>query len=249
METVDVRRVERAIIRFGCQGVRINAHMPATTLVAIAAACAISLTGCTSESAMLTNDAGQSVQCKNEGWGWIGAPVAMANQSSCIKKAQAAGYREPGSGSASPERPNHSSLGLAFPAGWQTLGLTDVQRRNGAAIAARNETSDSWVMVSSANSATITDRDEYIASRRADMESRLKEPIHSDIQAISVNGMSAKRFEVTGTATDGARHSYLYTAIFGQSEVVVVNAWTSAPNFETQKGSLRELADWVSGIR
>ena len=56
----------------------------------------IFLTGCVSEKAMLTNSKGQVVHCDNMGWGWIGAPVAMAQHSDCMKKAHAAGYYESG---------------------------------------------------------------------------------------------------------------------------------------------------------
>jgi hypothetical protein len=55
---------------------------------------AFTTAACTSQSATLRNSAGQVVQCKNEGRGWIGASVAMANQSDCIKKANAAGFSE-----------------------------------------------------------------------------------------------------------------------------------------------------------
>jgi len=56
----------------------------------------VALTGCVSQSAQLQNDRGQVVQCKSEGWGWLGAPIAVARQSDCIKKAKAAGYQQPG---------------------------------------------------------------------------------------------------------------------------------------------------------
>lgn len=52
------------------------------------------LSGCATESAMLVNNSGQTVQCNNQGWGWIGAPMAVHNQHQCLDKAKAAGYRE-----------------------------------------------------------------------------------------------------------------------------------------------------------
>jgi len=61
-----------------------------------ASAILVALTGCVSQSAQLQNDRGQVVQCANDGWGWLGAPVAAARQSNCIKKAKAAGYQQPG---------------------------------------------------------------------------------------------------------------------------------------------------------
>jgi hypothetical protein len=52
------------------------------------------LSSCATESAMLVNGSGQTLQCNNQGWGWLGAPMAVHNQHTCLDKAKAAGYRE-----------------------------------------------------------------------------------------------------------------------------------------------------------
>jgi hypothetical protein len=52
------------------------------------------LSSCATESAMLVNGSGQTLQCNNQGWGWLGAPMAVHNQHECLDKAKAAGYRE-----------------------------------------------------------------------------------------------------------------------------------------------------------
>jgi hypothetical protein len=232
-----------------------GSFMTARTFI-VALICIAAASGCASESAVLVNASGQSVTCQNEGWGWIGAPVAMANQSDCIKKANAAGYQQTGPlAGGTPAAPAlkasslSGKLDLAFPAGWQTKPLTDPQRRVGMAIQASNITSDSTVIVAAVDAAGITDRNVYILSRRADQESRLKDASHSDITDIMVNGRPAKQFEVTGTAPDGVRRTFLYTAIFGQAEVVIVNAWTTAVNFNDQRPALQGLAERVSGIQ
>lgn len=54
------------------------------------------LSGCVSESTDLRNAQGQTTKCENWGFGFIGAPVAMAQHDSCVKKAHAAGYTEGG---------------------------------------------------------------------------------------------------------------------------------------------------------
>ena len=50
------------------------------------------LVACVSDHEALRNDRGQVVNCANEGWGWIGAPMAASNQADCVKKAEAAGF-------------------------------------------------------------------------------------------------------------------------------------------------------------
>lgn len=56
---------------------------------------AMGLSGCVSQSTLLVNAEGKAVSCNNQGWGWIGAPVAMHQHSACVKRAQAAGYTVP----------------------------------------------------------------------------------------------------------------------------------------------------------
>jgi hypothetical protein len=56
---------------------------------------AITLTGCVSEKTLLRNSTtGQTTRCDAWGFGVIGAPVAMASHSDCMKKAHEAGYSE-----------------------------------------------------------------------------------------------------------------------------------------------------------
>ena len=50
------------------------------------------LCGCVSEKTMLVNPAGKVLHCDAWGFGWLGAPVAMAEHHDCVKKANAAGY-------------------------------------------------------------------------------------------------------------------------------------------------------------
>jgi hypothetical protein len=52
------------------------------------------ITGCVAQKTALFNAKGQMLQCHASGWGWLGAPIAMAEHSECVKKAKAAGYSE-----------------------------------------------------------------------------------------------------------------------------------------------------------
>ena len=220
----------------------------------IAALLAITAAGCSSQSAILTNDSGQAVKCENWGFGIIGAPVAMASQSDCVKKANEAGYHQGSSSAAAAVAPKPSaaagSLGLAFPEGWQTRPLTDAQRKAGVVVLyATNTTTDSQVLLIASNLQGITDRNAYILSRRASEESHLKDATHSDVADISVNGRPAKQFQVTGTNGQGARMTFVATYIFGETKVVGVTAVTTAPNFDNQRAALQGLAERVSGIQ
>jgi hypothetical protein len=52
------------------------------------------VSGCVVQKTALFNDKGQVFHCNANGWGWLGAPVAMIEHSECVKKAKAAGYSE-----------------------------------------------------------------------------------------------------------------------------------------------------------
>ena len=232
--------------------------MEAIKLIAISTI-SVLLVSCTSEHAVLKNDAGQTVVCAHEGWGWLGAPVAAAQQSSCLKKAKEAGFKDgavPGavvSPSVVSTGVNASAksrnLNIAFPAGWAVQSLSESQRAEGDALVAYNKTTDSWALVSAVSLEGLTDRDAYVLSRRANQESRVKDATHSEITLVDVNGRAARRFEVTGMAPDGRRVTFLYTVIFGQSDVVVVNAWTPAPSFDGQKSTFEGFAERLAGIQ
>ena len=63
-----------------------------TCKIALFAAFSVMLvTGCVSEKTALTNPQGQQVRCDAWGFGFIGAPVAMASHADCMKKALAMG--------------------------------------------------------------------------------------------------------------------------------------------------------------
>ena len=143
---------------------------------------------------------------------------------------------------------NSSSLAIAFPEGWQQTDLTLDQQKRGVAVVALNKTTDSNTVVSTSDISGVTDRDVYARSRLAAQESTVGNPSGSEIVTISINGRTAKRFEVTGVK-DGTRVTYLNTLVFGQSEVVLVSTWTTAANYLNQKAAFEVLAERVSGIK
>lgn len=57
---------------------------------------AVIIAGCVSEKTAMINPQGTVIHCDAWGFGWLGAPVAMAQHHDCVKKAQAAGYSADG---------------------------------------------------------------------------------------------------------------------------------------------------------
>jgi hypothetical protein len=78
--------------------------MRAIITMAMASELALSLSGCYTEKAVLTNDQGQTQICQSSGHIGIISPIRVyAQQKSCIDRAKAAGYKEtPDAPAASP---------------------------------------------------------------------------------------------------------------------------------------------------
>jgi len=145
--------------------------------------------------------------------------------------------------------PNATKLSLAYPDGWEQQPLTDEMQKNGIDIAASNITGDAGLRVSTRDAKQITDVDAYTQSRLAAQLSILKQPTHSEVEAITVNGHRAKRYEVAGEAKNGIRYKYLNTLIFGAADVVAISAFTTELNYANQKSGLEVLAERISGIK
>jgi hypothetical protein len=145
--------------------------------------------------------------------------------------------------------PNASKLSLAYPDGWEQQPLTDEMQKNGIAIAASNITGDAGLRVSTRDAKQITDVDAYTQSRLAAQLSMLKQPTHSEVEALTVNGHRAKRYEVAGEAKNGVRYKYNTTLIFGAADVVSISAFTTELNYANQKSGLEVLAERISGIK
>ena len=145
--------------------------------------------------------------------------------------------------------PNASRLSLAYPEGWEQQPLTDEMQKSGIAIAARNITRDAGLRVSTRDARQVTDIETYTQSRLTAQLSLLKEPTHSEVEAITVNGHPAQRYEVAGEAKNGVRYKYNTTLIFGAADVVAISAFTTELNYANQKGDFEVLAERISGIK
>jgi len=145
--------------------------------------------------------------------------------------------------------PNAGKLSLAYPEGWEQQTLTDDMQRSGISIAASNVTRDAGLRVSTRDAKQITDVDAYTQSRLAAQLSVLKEPTHSEVQTIAINGHPAKRFEVAGEARNGVRYEYNDTLIFGSAYVVAISVFTTELNYANEKRDLEVMAERISGIK
>ena len=140
-----------------------------------------------------------------------------------------------------------SKLSFSLPAGWEQKELTASMVKVNTILYAINRTTDTGLLLFATKREGITDLTEFTYTRRASQADRLIDPQLSDISEIEIGGKKALRCEVTGTLKSGQKLTYMITVIEGSTEIAIVNAFTSAANFERQKEAMSHLAENVKG--
>lgn len=210
----------------------------------------LGLLGCAAPSSKFQNANGQVVDCSASGFGIFGTLAAVSMHSDCEKRAQESGYRPVNASSVEPKRSSlPSTVQVSWPAGWTTQSITEAQANVGVVAYALDRSRDLGTQVSIISSEGIHDRLAYASSRRANQAGRLKGGQGGEIARLTVNGRDAMRFEVTGQLTSGLPVTYLITIIEGKEQLAYVSTWASAPNFDTHKEELTNMASRVSGIQ
>ena len=147
--------------------------------------------------------------------------------------------------------PYASNVNLALPAGWEKKPLTESMTEAGTILHAINRTKDIGLYLIAIKSEGITDLMEFANSKRADQSSRLANPQQSEVSPIEIHGRKAFRFDVTGDLKTGPKMTLTYRTIVieGSPDIAILNAWTTAANFERQKETIELLAENVSGLQ
>lgn len=144
-----------------------------------------------------------------------------------------------------------SKAGINLPDEWKPTPLTDQQKFGGGLLMAKNSTvNDSGLYLGATKRKGAPDMMAVATNSRSALANTVAESQQSEIEQITVNGMRAWRYEVTGKTRGlfGSKYTYLTTIMEGDQEIVTVRAWTPADTFEKQKESLKQLAGNISGI-
>lgn len=145
-----------------------------------------------------------------------------------------------------------SKAGINLPNGYSSQSLTNLQQFNGTLLSAKDNATDSGVLVLSTKREVISDTQKYVVNVRGNQSKSLDDPQQSEIEKMTINGMKAWRFETKGKLRNlfGTRYSYLTTIIEAEQEVVFINAWTYTSRYENAgKEELKKLALSVTGIK
>lgn len=148
-----------------------------------------------------------------------------------------------------PSVPATSKLTVDLPEGWEGKTLSESMIAGNGVLYAINRTSDIGILLSVTKREGITNLMDFVATRRATQSNSLVDPQQSEITQIIINGKMAYRFEVTGALKSGMKVTFMATIVEGTSEIAYLNAWTTAANYERQKGAIELLAEKINGLK
>lgn len=210
------------------------------------------VSGCVSSSKPLQNAQGQVMECRAEGWGWLGAPLAKSMQNDCVERLKSQGFVELGQSNNEPALPNSavhytSSVRLPLPDGWQQQAVTPDLKAKAVRVYAQNMTLDAGVMLSTIKRSAITDMQRYVETRRASSMSIGADPVIGQIWQNKINGHDAYHHEVSKTV-NGIRLRYLDSVLVGTSEIAYVSTWVNDTNYARVKSDLETLAYRITGL-
>lgn len=144
-----------------------------------------------------------------------------------------------------------SRAGIEIPDGFETKSLNDNQRFEGLILIADNPRESTGVTVSARTRENFPDPEELVHHLANNMKGTLDDAAIGNEEQIEIDGMPAWRVEVTGKRRGlfGRRYTYLYTAVQGDKEVVVVNVYSLTDDYERRKAGLRKISASLKGIK
>ena len=147
-------------------------------------------------------------------------------------------------GSSTTLKSKDGQVQLVVPEGW----VAEKSSNPGAAIEARNDDSDAFVMV------MIADRDDpylalddYAKTRRDEVLSHLVKPKCSNPEPIEVNGFKAIRYEIHGVSpASKVDFGFFLTIVQLRRHYLEVVAWSVGEDFADNAPLLKLMASSVS---
>lgn len=220
--------------------------------VLLAPVALVALVGCVSTSKPMRNAQGDIMECRTNGWGWLGAPMALIQQGDCVRDLRKQGYYAVGEAPGDVKIPNSailykSAVGFSPPAGWAAQAITPDLKNKAVRFYAINQTIDAGVMVSTIKRSAVSDFKTYVESTRRNAISQGAGAVPTEVEFSQEGGKQVARYGVQ-SSVQSLRLRYGYTVIEGQTEIAIVTAWTSDANYEAVEQTLQDLTGRLSGI-
>jgi hypothetical protein len=144
--------------------------------------------------------------------------------------------------------PDKDKIAFTTPTGYTANTLTAAQKAANTIAVLVNHTLDVGVAVIAEARSGITDTKDYAQTKQGAQMSRLSDSVRGDFSSITVSGRPAFQYEVTGTVS-GKRLIYLTVVIEGQEQIVTVNSWCLAVNYDVRKEHMAKLGEIVTAMQ
>lgn len=129
--------------------------------------------------------------------------------------------------------------------------LTDTEKFQGNFLKALNAFNKTGLFVATRKRDTVPDLNALLRTIAEGQVKRLDDATSGNDEQIQLNGMKVWRFEVTGKIKGifGQRYTYLFTAIEGDEEYILITAWSPVDDAAKAKETFGKIAESVSGIK
>ena len=144
------------------------------------------------------------------------------------------------------------TIGIDLPAEYQADAVTDFERYTGKLLTAHAILeSDKGVSIFYKLKIEGASAEILASNIGKNLLAGGSERKVSTPERVLVNGVNAWRFEYYEPAKGlfGTDLTYLYTVIEGDSEIMVVLAWTKTSAFEKERGDLAALSEAITGLK
>lgn len=144
-----------------------------------------------------------------------------------------------------------SKAGINVPDEYEPKQLTDAQKFNGGVLSAVHPTTTAGIYVSARKRETNSDPAQITHAAGVALSNAIVDAKTSNEEQITINGMRAWRFELTGKnkGVFGRTYTYLVTVLEGDEELVMVNAFALTDDYEKEKEALKQVVASVTGIK
>ena len=94
------------------------------------------------------------------------------------------------------------------------------------------------------------DAKDFAELRRQKQMAALNDSSSTEVKTVNLNGITIFQTEVTGNLKTGAkqRFTYLFNAIEGKEEIIFINFWALADNYQKNKEEFVKIIGTMSGL-
>ena len=144
-----------------------------------------------------------------------------------------------------------SKAGIEIPDSYVPKQLTDTQRAAGLLVSAQNAAKKSTFVVSSRKRDSKTDMAAVARTISDSLRKLLEDSKTANEEELTVNGMKALRFELTGKSKGvfGRTDTYMVTVLEGDGELLAIIASAPVDDYAVEKDALKQLSLGVKGLK